>query len=103
MEHELYRSYKRVDEPVAWLSMGELMERCSPEGAGWRGMRYPEMRIGIDLGGTKIEALGLDREGLELVRYRMDTPREDYRATILAMADLVRRIEQETGSTAMVG
>jgi fructokinase len=66
-------------------------------------MRYPEMRIGIDLGGTKIEALALDREGQELVRYRIDTPREDYRGTILAMADLVRRIEQEMGSTAMVG
>jgi fructokinase len=61
------------------------------------------MRIGIDLGGTKIEALALDRGGQELVRYRIDTPREDYRATILAMAGLVRRIEQETGSTATVG
>jgi fructokinase len=47
-------------------------------------MSYPEMRIGIDLGGTKIEALALDREGKELVRHRIDTPREDYRATILA-------------------
>ena len=66
-------------------------------------MSYPEMRIGIDLGGTKIEALALDHEGQELVRYRIDTPREDYRATILAMAGLVRRIEQETGTTATVG
>jgi fructokinase len=66
-------------------------------------MSYPEMRIGIDLGGTKIEALALDRDGQELVRHRIDTPREDYPATILAMAGLVRRIEQETGSTATVG
>jgi fructokinase len=66
-------------------------------------MSYPEMRIGIDLGGTKIEALALDRDGQELVRYRIDTPREDYPATLLAMAGLVRRIEQETGSTATVG
>ncbi len=66
-------------------------------------MSYPEMRIGIDLGGTKIEALALDRDGQELVRYRIDTPREDYRATLLAMAGLVRRIEQETGSRATVG
>jgi len=57
-------------------------------------MSYPEMRIGIDLGGTKIEALALDREGQELVRHRIDTPREDYRGTILAMAGLVRQIEQ---------
>jgi fructokinase len=61
------------------------------------------MRIGIDLGGTKIEALALDRDGQELVRHRIDTPREDYPATIRAMAGLVRRIEQETGTTATVG
>jgi fructokinase len=66
-------------------------------------MSYPEMRIGIDLGGTKIEALALDHEGQELVRYRIDTPREDYRGTVLAMAGLVRRIEQETATTATVG
>ena len=50
------------------------------------------MRIGIDLGGTKIEALAIDRDGVELARYRIDTPRDDYRATIDAMAGLVRRI-----------
>ncbi|HWZ52623.1 MAG TPA: fructokinase [Granulicella sp.] len=66
-------------------------------------MSYPEMRIGIDLGGTKIEALALDRAGVELVRHRIDTPRDDYRATILAMAGLVRRIERETGTVATVG
>jgi fructokinase len=66
-------------------------------------MSYPEMRIGIDLGGTKIEALALDHEGQELVRYRIDTPREDYRGTVLAMAGLVRRIEQEMETTATVG
>lgn len=61
------------------------------------------MRIGIDLGGTKIEALAIDREGRELVRHRIDTPREDYGATIAAMAELVRRIERETGATGTVG
>lgn len=61
------------------------------------------MRIGIDLGGTKIEALALDRSGNELVRHRIDTPRDDYRATILALAGLVRRIEAETGATGTVG
>jgi fructokinase len=66
-------------------------------------MSYPEMRIGIDLGGTKIEALALDRGGVELVRYRIDTPRDDYRATVLAMAGLVRRIELETATVATVG
>lgn len=62
-----------------------------------------QMRIGIDLGGTKIEALALDGSGTELVRHRIDTPRDDYRATILALAGLVRTIEAETGATATVG
>ena len=66
-------------------------------------MTYPEMRIGIDLGGTKIEALALDRTGNELLRYRVDTPRNDYAGTIGAMAGLVRRLEAETGSIGTVG
>jgi fructokinase len=66
-------------------------------------MDDPVMRIGIDLGGTKIEALAIDRQGAELLRYRVDTPREDYKATILAMAGLVRRIEAETGRVGTVG
>ncbi len=61
------------------------------------------MRIGIDLGGTKIEALAIDRAGRELARHRVDTPREDYDATIAAMVGLVRRIEREMGGTARVG
>jgi fructokinase len=66
-------------------------------------MTYPEMRIGIDLGGTKIEALALDRTGMELLRYRVDTPRGDYAGTIAAIAGLVRRLESETGSIGTVG
>ena len=66
-------------------------------------MTKTEMRIGIDLGGTKIEALAIDGTGRELVRHRVDTPREDYDATIAAIVGLVRRIEQETGSTGTVG
>src|SRR5271168_948203 len=61
------------------------------------------MRIGIDLGGTKIEALALDDQGVELVRHRVDTPRDDYDATIMAMVGLVRRLEEETGRTSTVG
>ncbi len=61
------------------------------------------MRIGIDLGGTKIEALAIDKAGMELLRYRIDTPRDDYQATIMAMAGLVLRIEQETGTRGSVG
>ena len=61
------------------------------------------MRIGIDLGGTKIEALALDESGTELMRHRIETPRGDYWGTVGAMAGLVHRIEQETGQTATVG
>src|ERR1700729_1444303 len=61
------------------------------------------MRIGIDLGGTKIEALAIDDQGVELARHRIDTPRDDYDATIVAMVGLVRPLEKQTGRTGTVG
>jgi fructokinase len=61
------------------------------------------MRIGIDLGGTKIEALAINREGVELARHRIDTPRDDYNATINAMVGLVRLLEEKTGLVGTVG
>jgi fructokinase len=61
------------------------------------------MRIGIDLGGTKIEVLAIDHQGVELARHRVETPRNDYDATIGAMVGLVRRMEEETGSVGTVG
>ena len=61
------------------------------------------MRIGIDLGGTKIEALAIDEHGIELARHRVDTPRDDYDATIKAIVALVQRMEVETGKTGTVG
>lgn len=67
------------------------------------GTKNSEVRIGIDLGGTKIEALAIDKTGRELVRHRVDTPREDYDATLAAIVGLVRRIEHETNSTGTVG
>ena len=62
-----------------------------------------EMRIGIDLGGTKIEALAIDDKGVELARHRIDTPRDDYRGTLAAMVELVHRLEKETGRIGTVG
>jgi fructokinase len=47
------------------------------------------MRIGIDVGGTKIEALALDDEGREVFRKRVLTPRGDYEATVRTIATLV--------------
>lgn len=50
------------------------------------------MRIGIDLGGTKIEALALDRAGREVFRKRIPTPRGDYAGTLSAVKQLVEQI-----------
>jgi fructokinase len=55
------------------------------------------MRIGIDLGGTKIEAVALDREGQERFRKRVKCPRGDYAGTISAIASLVDEAEQVVG------
>jgi fructokinase len=61
------------------------------------------MRIGIDLGGTKIEAIALDGAGSTLARRRVETPRNDYPATLLAIAALVGAMESETGARGTVG
>jgi fructokinase len=61
------------------------------------------VRIGIDLGGTKIEGIALDDSGAMLVRRRVATPQGDYRATVEAVAALVRTIEAEIGRHCTVG
>lgn len=60
------------------------------------------MRIGIDLGGTKIEAIALDGPNV-LARRRVLAPRGDYGATLRAIRDLVAAIESETGRQGSVG
>jgi fructokinase len=60
------------------------------------------MRIGIDVGGTKIEGLALGDDGQELARHRTATPQE-YESVLGAIATLVARLEQETGVTGSVG
>src|SRR5213078_2349860 len=47
------------------------------------------IRIGVDIGGTKIEALALDAAGREVFRKRIPTPRGDYEATVAAVVSLV--------------
>lgn len=61
------------------------------------------MRIGIDLGGTKIEGIVLAAGGRELLRRRIDTPAGDYRATIAAVGTLVGSLESEIGQRGSVG
>ena len=54
-------------------------------------------RIGIDLGGTKIEGVALAPGGTIAVRRRVPTPRGDYAATLDAVAALVQDIERDLG------
>jgi fructokinase len=61
------------------------------------------MRIGIDLGGTKISGIALDPDGRERARARRPTPRGDYAGTLAAIAGLVSDIEAETGRQGSVG
>jgi fructokinase len=60
------------------------------------------MRIGVDLGGTKIEAIAIDGTR-ELLRRRVSAPRGDYTGTVAAIRDLVVGLERELGATGTVG
>lgn len=55
------------------------------------------MRLGIDLGGTKIEALVIDDHGAERARRRIATPAHSCEAIVTAIAELVRELEREVG------
>jgi fructokinase len=61
------------------------------------------MRIGVDLGGTKIEAVAIARDRREIVRRRIAAPRGDYEATLRAIVELVRAVEHDIGEPASVG
>ena len=61
------------------------------------------VRIGVDLGGTKIEAIALDSNGQTLARQRVATPQGDYAATLQAVVDLVTGIECQLGVRGSVG
>jgi fructokinase len=61
------------------------------------------VRIGIDLGGTKIEGIALGEDGRGLIRRRVPAPRGDYRHTLDAIVSLVRVLEEQTGRRGTVG
>lgn len=61
------------------------------------------MRIGVDLGGTKIEFIALDAAGNELHRHRIPTPRFDYQATVRAIAEATQQIESAVAAKCTVG
>jgi fructokinase len=69
-------------------------------------MRYTmtaSMRIGIDLGGTKIEGIAIAGDGSERARRRIASPRGDYANTLAAVSGLVRDIDRESGVRGTVG
>ena len=61
------------------------------------------MRIGIDLGGTKIEAIALDDDGVIRARRRVPSPRGDYHATVTALRDLAATVQAEAGASGPIG
>ena len=66
-------------------------------------MSAPSFRLGVDLGGTKIEILALDPLGGERFRQRVPTPQGDYAATLRAIATLVESAERALGESGSVG
>jgi fructokinase len=61
------------------------------------------MRLGIDLGGSKIEIIALDEDGKVILRRRIPTPKASYAATLQAIAALVADAEAELGQRGSVG
>jgi fructokinase len=61
------------------------------------------MRIGIDLGGTKIEGIVIDRDGAEKARLRVPTPDTSYEDAVQAIVEVVRELEKRAGATCTVG
>ena len=61
------------------------------------------MRIGVDVGGSKIEAAAMNSAGALIIRRRVATPVDDYGATIQAIAALIEDIEAEIGQRASLG
>jgi fructokinase len=61
------------------------------------------VRLGIDLGGTKIEIIALDKNGRELLRRRVLTPQGDYQQTLRAVTTLVHDVEAELGQQGTLG
>lgn len=59
--------------------------------------------IGIDWGGTKIEGVAMERDGRELLRLRVDTPRHDYHGCIARIVEMIAGLEAQTGRKGSIG
>ena len=58
------------------------------------------IRIGVDLGGTKVEVIAIDRDGKELMRERLPTPENDYQQTLQVITALITSAETTLGVSA---
>ncbi|HYW32971.1 MAG TPA: ROK family protein, partial [Gemmatimonas sp.] len=61
------------------------------------------MRIGIDLGGTKIEGIALAGDGRTLAARRIDAPRGNYERTLDAIHALIAHLERDAGTRGSIG
>ena len=61
------------------------------------------IRIGIDLGGTKIEIVALDENSRTVYRRRQRTPRDNYDRTLLVIEELVTGVERKLGRATSIG
>ena len=66
-------------------------------------MGDPQIRVGIDLGGTKTELIALDRKGVELIRLRRSTPAGDYGAILALIAEMVAEARRSVSVEFSVG
>ena len=63
----------------------------------------PALRLGIDLGGSKIAGVVLDRTGASLAQHRIAAPQHDYAATLRAIVEMVGTLQQSAGGSGTVG
>src|SRR3954470_9092627 len=61
------------------------------------------MRIGIDLGGARLEGVALGNDGAELGRLRVPTPKNDYDGIVAALVGVVKELESRAGARGTVG
>ncbi|BFM08845.1 fructokinase [Halioxenophilus aromaticivorans] len=62
-----------------------------------------KIRLGIDLGGTKIEIIALDEQGAVLFNQRVNTPRGEYQGTLQAIGELIAQAETQLQQPASIG
>ena len=66
-------------------------------------MKSSNYKIGIDLGGTKIEIILIDTIGREIYRKRIKTPVNNYKLTVQSITNLVSQAEESINDKATIG